>query len=128
MSRKMLLPLTTTVLCLVACKLLVHFYSTWHDSFLRDELYYLACSRHLAWGYVDQPPLIALIAWLVRSTIGESLFAIRLLPALAGAGEVVLTALIARELGGKKVAQGLSALAAFAAGGMLAIDSFLSMN
>jgi len=124
----MLLPLTTTVLCLVACKLLVHFYSTWHDSFLRDELYYLACSRHLAWGYVDQPPLIALIAWMVRSTIGDSLAAIRLLPALAGAGEIVLTALIARELGGEKVAQGLSALSVLVAGGILGVDSFLSMN
>src|SRR5580692_9406667 len=128
MSRKMLLPLTTTVLGLVACKLLVHFYSTWHDSFLRDELYYLACSRHLAWGYVDQPPLIALIAWMVRSTIGDSLAAIRLLPALAGACEIVLTALIARELGGKKVAQGLAALSVLAAGGVLGIDSVLSMN
>src|ERR1700691_5881170 len=118
MSRKMLLPLTTTVLCLVACKLLVHFYSTWHDSYLRDELYYLACSRHLAWGYVDQPPLIALIAWMVRSTIGDSMLSIRLLPAMAGAGEVFLTALIARELGGKRVAQFLAALAAAVAPGL----------
>src|SRR5579863_3097649 len=129
-ARKNFVPLTATgvVLCLAACKLLVEFYSGQQYGYLRDELYYLACGRHLAWGYVDQPPLIALIAWLVRSTIGDSLFAIRLLPALAGAGEVVLTALIARELGGKKVAQGLAALAALAAGGILAIDSFLSMN
>jgi hypothetical protein len=128
--RKNFLPLTATgvVLCLAACKLLVELYSGQQYGYLRDELYYLACGRHLAWGYVDQPPLIALIAWLVRSTIGESLFAVRLLPALAGAGEVVLTALIARELGGKKVAQGLAALAALAAGGILAINSFFSMN
>src|ERR1700733_14893990 len=116
------------VLGLAACKLLIEVYSGQQYGYFRDELYYLACSRHLAWGYVDQPPLIALIAWLVRSTIGDSLFAIRFLPALAGAGEVVLTALIARELGGKKVAQGLAALAAVVAGGILAIDSFLSMN
>src|SRR5580700_1628662 len=101
----------TVVLCLAACKLLIHLYAGWHDGYLRDELYYLACSRHLAWGYVDQPPLIALIAWMVRSTIGDSVLAIRLLPALAGAFEVVLTAAIARELGGKKTAQWLSALA-----------------
>jgi 4-amino-4-deoxy-L-arabinose transferase-like glycosyltransferase len=116
------------VLGLAACKLLIELYSGQQYGYFRDELYYLACSRHLAWGYVDQPPLIALIAWLVRSTIGDSLAAIRLLPALAGACEVVLTALIARELGGKKVAQCLAALAALVAGGMLAIDSFLSMN
>jgi hypothetical protein len=130
MTRKGLLPLTATgvVLCIAACKLLVHFYASWHDGYFRDELYYLACSGHLAWGYVDQPPLIALIAWVVRSTIGDSLPAIRLLPALAGAGEVVLTALIARELGGKKVAQGLAALSVLVAGGVLGIDSVLSMN
>ncbi|HTB13721.1 MAG TPA: glycosyltransferase family 39 protein [Bryobacteraceae bacterium] len=116
------------VLCIAACKLLVHFYSTWHDGYFRDELYYLACSRHLAWGYVDQPPLIALIAWFVRSTMGDSLFAIRLLPALAGTFEVVLAGLIARELGGGKGAQGLAALSTLVAGGILALDSFLSMN
>jgi len=115
------------VLGIAACKLLVQF-SGQRYGYLRDELYYLACSRHLAWGYVDQPPLIALIAWMVRSTIGDSLFAIRLLPALAGACEVVLTALIARELGGGKRAQWLAALAAAVAGGILSIDSFLSMN
>src|ERR1700678_2383025 len=116
------------VLFLAACKLLVQLYSAWHGGYFRDELYYLACSRHLAWGYVDQPPLIALIAWMVRSTIGESLLAIRLLPALAGVAEIARAALVARELGGKKVAQGLAALSVFAAGGVLAIDSVLSMN
>jgi 4-amino-4-deoxy-L-arabinose transferase-like glycosyltransferase len=91
-------------------------------------LYYLACSRHLDWGYVDQPPLIALIAWLVRSTIGDSMMAIRLSPALAGAYEVVLAALIARELGGKRIAQSLAALATLMAPGLLATQDFLSMN
>ena len=128
--RRNLLPLSVTgvVLSIAACKLLIQLYSGQQYGYFRDELYYLACSRHLAWGYVDQPPLIALIAWMVRSTIGDSLAAIHLLPALAGAFEIVLTALIARELGGKKVAQGLAALAALVAGGVLAIDSFLSMN
>ncbi len=128
--RRSILPLTAggLVLCLAAVKLLIHLYAGRHYGYLGDELYYLACSRHLAWGYVDQPPLIALIAWVVRSTIGDSLAAIRLLPALAGAFEVVLTALIARELGGKKVAQGLAALATLTAFGILSIDSILSMN
>src|SRR6185437_1810731 len=52
--------------------------------YFRDELYYLACGEHPAWGYVDQPPLIAWIAWLLQHTIGTSLWALRLLPALAG--------------------------------------------
>lgn len=93
-----------------------------------DELYYLACSRHLAWGYVDQPPLIAAIVWLVRITIGQSLPAIRLLPALAGATLVAFTGIIARELGGGRFAQGFAALAAWVAPGVLVGDAFLTMN
>src|SRR5579863_7809362 len=99
------------VLCVAALKLLVHIYGAFHDSYFRDEMYYLACGRHLDWGYVDQPPLIAVIAWLLQHTLGQSVLAIRLLPALAGAFEVILTALIARELGGGRVAQWLAALA-----------------
>src|SRR5215831_17065673 len=107
------------VLCLSACKLLVHLYAGRHYGYFVDELYYLACSRHLDWGYVDHPPLIALITWIVRAILGESLSAIRFLPAVAGAGEVVLTAMIARELGGQRFAQGLAALAVVAAPGIL---------
>jgi hypothetical protein len=124
------LPVAATgmILALAACKLAVLLYAGRDYGFFRDELYYLACSRHLDWGYVDQPPLIALIAWLVRSTIGDSKFAVHLLPALAAAFMVILTAMIARELGGKRVAQGLAALAALVAPGLLGVQSFLSMN
>jgi hypothetical protein len=54
------------LLCISAFKLLVHLYAGRHYGYFVDELYYLACSRHLDWGYVDQPPLIALIAWMAR--------------------------------------------------------------
>jgi uncharacterized membrane protein len=77
---------------------------------------------------VDQPPLIAVLTWLVRSVLGQSLAAVRLLPALAGVAEVVLTALIAREFGGKRFAQALAAMAALIAPGILGVDGFLSMN
>ena len=129
-GRKHRLALTATavIFCLSACKLLVHLYAGRHYGYFIDELYYLACSRHLAWGYVDQPPLIAWITWLARSVLGESLPAIRFLPAVAGAGEVALAALIARELGGKRFAQGLAALATLAAPGILVVDNLLSMN
>ena len=116
------------VLCISACKFLVHLYAGRHYGYFVDELYYLACSRHLDWGYVDQPPLIALITWTTRSLLGNSLAAIRLLPALAGAAEVALTALIARELGGKIFAQSLAALAVLVASGILTIDNLLTMN
>jgi len=77
--------------------------------YFRDELYYLACGEHPAWGYVDQPPLIAWIAWLLEHTIGTSLYALRLLPALAAAVTVWLTARLARELGGSTRAEVLAA-------------------
>jgi hypothetical protein len=96
--------------------------------YFRDELYYLACSEHLAWGYVDQPPLIALIAFVVRHTLGESLLAIRLLPALAGGALVLLTSLLARQMGGNRYAQSLAALTAMIVPVYLAVAHFLSMN
>ena len=116
------------MLAIAVAKLLVHLYAGRHYGYFVDELYYLACSRHLAWGYVDQPPLIALLTWLWRSALGQSLAAIRLLPALAGVAEVVITALIARELGGKRFAQALAAMAVFIAPGVLAGDGLLTMN
>jgi hypothetical protein len=109
-------------------KLLLHFYAARRYGYFIDELYYLACAEHLGWGYVDQPPLIALIARMVRETLGDSLTAIHLLPALAGAGKVLLTALLTRELGGRRFAQGLASLCVLLAPGFLALDNWLSMN
>jgi len=109
-------------------KLLIHLYANHNYGYFVDELYYLACARHLAWGYVDQPPLIAFIARISVALFGESLQAIRFLPALAGAGTVLLSGLIARELGGGRFAAGLAALCTLAAPGLLSFQSFLSMN
>ena len=80
--------------------------------FHRDELYFLEASKHMAWGYVDQPPLSVALIWLTRHTIGESVFAIRILPALASGGTVLFTALMTRELGGGRFPQVLAALCA----------------
>jgi 4-amino-4-deoxy-L-arabinose transferase-like glycosyltransferase len=116
------------VLCIAAAKLLVHLYAGRNYGYFIDELYYLDCAHNLAWGYVDQPPLIAGIARLGALLWGESLPAIHFLPALAGVGKVILTGLIARELGGGRFAQGLAALAVLAAPGFLGMDNLLSMN
>jgi hypothetical protein len=80
--------------------------------FHRDELYFLACARHLAWGYVDQPPLVPATAWLSTHLFGISPTAVRVVPALAGGATVVITALMARELHGGRKAQTIGALAA----------------
>ena len=128
-SRKPWLLGAGAVVALIAIvKLAVHLYAGRRYGFFVDELYYLACARHLDWGYVDQPPLIALIAWIGRSTLGDSLAATRLFPALAGSSLVLLTGLIARELGGRRFAQGLAALTVLLAPAFLAMDHFLSMN
>ena len=77
----------------------------------RDELYFLSAAHHLALGYVDFPPLIAAIGWLVDGLAPNSLLALRIVSLAAGAGTVILVAFIARELGGGHRAQGLAAVA-----------------
>jgi 4-amino-4-deoxy-L-arabinose transferase-like glycosyltransferase len=79
----------------------------WH----RDELYYLASSRHLALGYVDYPPITPLLARIDQTIFPGSLPGLRLLTVLAGAAVIVIAALIARELGGNQLAQLLAGLA-----------------
>ena len=75
----------------------------------RDELLYLGMGRHLQlWG-MDFPPGIAIVAEVSRTLLGDSLMAIRFFPAVFGTAVLVLAALIARELGGGRVAQGLAA-------------------
>src|SRR5260370_7926829 len=88
----------------------------------------MACSRHLAWGYVDQPPLVAVIVGIERMLFGDSLQSIRLFAALAGAWTVLLAGWIARELGGKRFAQALAALAVLVAGVCLSMNHYISMN
>ncbi|KQR08243.1 glycosyltransferase family 39 protein [Cellulomonas sp. Leaf334] len=77
----------------------------------RDELYFVAAGRHLAWGYPDQPPLTPLIARVTDLLAPGSLVALHLPSALAAAAVVVLAALTARELGGRTGAQLLTAVA-----------------
>jgi hypothetical protein len=93
-----------------------------------DELYYLACSHHLAWGYVDQPPLIAVITWLERVTLGDSLPALHFLPAVAAGLRVLLTGLIARELGARRFGMVLACVCVMVAPIYLGLDSLLTMN
>ena len=115
---------------LASAKLLLHLgINLWGGyEIFRDELYYLACADHLAWGYVDQPPVSVFLLAAVRGLIGDSLFAIRLLPALAGAALVFVTGLLTRAMGGERFAVGLAATATIVAGEVLAVSSIWSMN
>lgn len=96
--------------------------------YFRDELYYLACGEHPAWGYVDQPPLIGWLAWALEHTIGTSLWALRLLPALAGASAIFLAGMLAREFGGGLWAMLIASLATLAAPISLALSHLFTMN
>ena len=116
------------VAVIAVIELVLHLYAGRKYGYFVDELYYLDCARHLAWGYVDQPPLIAAVAWLEGAVLGDSLSAIRFLAALSAAAKIILTGLLTRELGGRRFAQGLAALCILLAPGFLAVDHFLSMN
>ena len=96
--------------------------------YFRDEFYYIACSEHLAFGYVDQPPLSILLLWVQRSLLGDSLYALRFLPALAGGGLVFVTGLMVRELSGRTWAHAIAMTAVLVAPEYLALNHFFSMN
>ena len=94
----------------------------------RDELYYIACGRHLDWGYVDHPPLVALIARLTELVAGRSWIALRVLSAAAAAGTVLLSGDIARELGGGRWARLMAQVLTATAPVYLSLFSIYSMN
>jgi hypothetical protein len=96
--------------------------------YFRDELYYIACSKHLAFGYVDQPPLSLAILTVWRAIFGDSLFALHFLPALTFSGTIILTSLIARQIGGGRFAQWFAPLAVSSAHLLLGLTSVYSMN
>ncbi len=79
--------------------------------FHRDELYFMANAEHPAWGYVDHPPLTPMFGRLSQQLFGDSVFGLRVLPALAAAGVVALAAAISREVGGGDGARVLAAWA-----------------
>ena len=108
--------------------LVIHLLTNSRYGYFRDELYFLACGDHLAWGYVDFAPMVALIAKISRVLLGDSLQAIRFLPSLAGAAKILLTGMIASELGARRFGTMLACLCALVAPISLAIDGLLTMN
>ena len=109
---------------LTAFKLLVQFAGINHYGFFRDELYYMACGEHLAWGYVDQPPLIAFVAWSLAISSAIRWLLRDFFPFLQGPRSFVITGFFARELGGGRLAQFLAAAAILLAPAYLASTAF----
>src|SRR6202165_3905648 len=116
------------VIAIALAKLIFHIYFNNRYGYFRDEFDYLACANHLSWGYVDQPPLIPLLARISRMLLGDPLRSIRFLPALASSVLVIQTAVIARELGGRRFALLLSAVTILVAPQYLSNGSLLGTN
>ncbi|HXP75677.1 MAG TPA: glycosyltransferase family 39 protein, partial [Stellaceae bacterium] len=113
---------------LAAVALLAHLYGSGGYGYFRDELYFIVCGERLDWGYVDQPPLIPLVAVVMHRLLAPSLVMLRLVPALAHAATVALAAETARLLDGGRWAQGMAALAMLIAGILLGIGTILTTN
>ncbi len=96
--------------------------------YFRDELYYIACSKHLAAGYVDQPPLSIFILAAARRLIGDSIFAIRLVPAIASALSVAVLCVLVRKMGGGRTAMVVASLCFLASPQLLSSQTYYSMN
>ncbi len=113
---------------LAGVSFMAHMLVAGNYGYFRDELYYIADGRHLQAGYVDQPLLIGWLAALMRVLFGDGLVAIHLIPALACALIVVVTGLMARELGGGRVAQLVAGTAALFTVTFMGTGSLFSMD
>jgi 4-amino-4-deoxy-L-arabinose transferase-like glycosyltransferase len=118
----------TVIWAIALAKFLFHLYFNNRYGYFRDEFDYMSCGDHPAWGYVDQPPLIPFLIHISRAVLGDSLRAVRFIPALASSLLVVQAALIARELGGKRFALLLSAVTVAIAPQYLSNGSLLGTN
>ena len=116
------------VLFIAFANLLLHLYFGNRYGYFRDEFDYMACGDHPAWGYVDHPPLVPFLIKICRMIFGDSLRSIRLFPALASSANIILTAMIARELGGRRFALLLSAAVVAVAPVYLLNASILTTN
>lgn len=116
------------VVVLAFLKFLFHLYFNNRYGYFRDEFDYIICGNHLAWGYVDQPPMIPFLTRLCLSVFGDSLRSVRLIPAIAASAMLVQTAAITRQLGGKACALVLSAIVVIVAPQYLSNGSLLTTN
>jgi hypothetical protein len=111
------IPLVAAVVTLA-----VHLAGNPHYGFFRDELYFIICGFHPAWGYVDQPPITPLLA-AGSQLFGHSLFLLRAIPALFAAAGAYVTCLFALELGGGAFAEIVASLAYLSAGVLMAFGA-----
>jgi 4-amino-4-deoxy-L-arabinose transferase-like glycosyltransferase len=116
------------VWAIALAKIVLHTYFNNRYGYFRDEFDYMSCGDHPALGYVDQPPVIPLLTHLSRMLLGDSLRAIRFVPALASSLLVVQTAMLTREFDGRGFAMLLAAICVALAPQYLSNASLLSTN
>lgn len=104
---------------LVLVKLLIHFFTCTNYELHRDEMLYFAMGSHLSWGFASTPPFMALLAFIIKTIFGYQEFFVKLFPALAGGGIIILIALFTREIGGKLFAVFTACMAYIISIGML---------
>jgi len=109
------LPDTAALLILALCGTLIHILLNDQYGFHRDELDFIMSARQLDWGYVSYPPITPFFARIGLELFGESLRGLRVLPAIAQGIVMILAGLMARDMGGKRGAQLMTALAVFIA-------------
>jgi hypothetical protein len=119
---------TALVIYLALVRVAIYLIAAPNYGYFRDELFDLACGEHPAWGYVDQPPMIAWMAWLLQHTIGTSLYALRLPPMLGDVGAIFITARLSRQMGGGRWAMFLSAAAVLVTPVFLGFSHLFTMN
>jgi 4-amino-4-deoxy-L-arabinose transferase-like glycosyltransferase len=120
---------TTSIIAgLALVALIVHLLTIHRYGYFRDELYYIACARHVDFGYVDLAPLSAFLLRIELILFGSSLFALRIFPALASALTIVFTGILTRELGGRAWAIALACTSMLGSLFFLAVGNFYSPN
>jgi 4-amino-4-deoxy-L-arabinose transferase-like glycosyltransferase len=127
-SREALASDNTLLLAIAGVSFVAHLLVAGNYGYFRDELYYIAAGRHPAFGYVDFPPMIAVLGGILNFLTGDNLVAIHVVSALAAAALIVVTGLMARELGGGRFAQGLAAAASAVAVVYMATGAIFSMD
>jgi hypothetical protein len=126
-SRTLLTSPTAVLLYIVLADFVFHMLIAGNYGYFRDELYYIVAGERLSFGYVDFPPVIALLAALMNVIAGDALVSIHIIPALAGGVIVFLAGKIASEFGGGLKAQVLAAVAAMFSASF-AVASIFSMD
>ena len=121
-------PVIVLLLTLAGVAFVAHMLVAGNYGYFRDELYYIADGFHLQAGYVDQPLLMGWLAALLRIIAGDSLVAIHTIPAFACALLVIITGLMAREMGGGRMAQLVASVATLFCLDYMATGSLFSMD